>query len=246
MKAQDHRSDVDPGRNPEHGTSALKRAVRKLPLIGSALAGLYVWISGKTFTGSADYWEQRYRKGGSSGSGSYGELAMFKAEFLNDLVAREAIGSVVEFGCGDGNQLKLARYPAYLGLDVSQRAVETCRSLFAGDATKRFMLSPDYDGEAADLAISLDVIFHLVEDPVFEEYMRSLFAAARRLVVIYATNTQTQESPRPPHVRHRRFTDWIEQNAPEWELREQVGNRVPYDPDRGLGSPAAFFVYARK
>jgi hypothetical protein len=33
-------------------------------------------------------------------------------------VAERRIRSVIEFGCGDGNQLGLMRYPSYLGLDI--------------------------------------------------------------------------------------------------------------------------------
>ncbi|HFK5799472.1 TPA: hypothetical protein ACG0L7_003353 [Enterobacter hormaechei subsp. oharae] len=55
------------------------------------------------FRHSAQYWDDRYRLAGNSGAGSYGRLADFKANVLNDFVAREKIGSVAEFGCGDGN-----------------------------------------------------------------------------------------------------------------------------------------------
>lgn len=78
------------------------------------------------FTNSKSYWESRYQKGGNSGFGSYGRLAKFKAEVLNDFVAKNSIQSVMEFGCGDGNQLKLAVYPKYIGLDVSPKAIKRC------------------------------------------------------------------------------------------------------------------------
>ena len=40
----------------------------------------------------------------------------------------------------------------------------------------------------ADLTLSLDVIYHLVEDDVFVSAMRALFDKAARFVVIYASN----------------------------------------------------------
>ena len=46
-------------------------------------------------------------------------LAAFKAEVPNDFVRARGIDSVIEFGCGDGAQLALAEYPAYVGIDVS-------------------------------------------------------------------------------------------------------------------------------
>jgi cyclopropane fatty-acyl-phospholipid synthase-like methyltransferase len=177
---------------------------------------------GLWFRRSSTYWESRYVRGGTSGAGSYGVQAEFKASFLNEFVARNAVKSVIEFGCGDGNQLQFARYPAYLGLDVSRSAVKMCADAFKDDLSKSFLC---YDPDAfsdparfirADLALSLDVIYHLVEDNVFETYMRNLFDAADRFVIVYATDHERRN--RAPHVRNRMFTTWIETHMPDWEL----------------------------
>ena len=56
---------------------------------------------------SASYWDSRYVSGGTSGAGSYGHLAEFKANVLNTFVANRNIKLVIEFGFGDGNQLIL-------------------------------------------------------------------------------------------------------------------------------------------
>ena len=141
------------------------------------------------FSDSASFWERNYARGETSGPGSYGDPAVAKAAFLNTFVDEQEIDSVIEFGCGDGHQLSLARYPHYIGLDVSPTAVRLCTERFRPDASKSFFL---YDGQcfsdrggtfAADLAISLDVIYHLVEDDVFESHVRHLFGAGRRFVV---------------------------------------------------------------
>src|SRR5260370_40522100 len=151
----------------------LKDLVRPLPGLRHVLMLRHRIL----FRSSAAYWERRYTHGGTSGVGSYGDLAKSKATFLNDFVRGHGIKSVVEFGCGDGNQLSLADYPSYVGLDVSRAAIGLCRQRFATDPSKSFFL---YDGTcfadrggvfAADLAISLDVIYHLIEDQVFETYM---------------------------------------------------------------------------
>ena len=135
------------------------------------------------FRGSALYWERNYARGGTSGPGSYDAPAEAKSEFLNDFVRTHEVRSVIEFGCGDGHQLSLADYPSYIGLDVSRSAIELCKRRFASDPSKSFFF---YDGTCfvdrgghftTDLAISLDVIFHLIEDEVFETYMTQLFAA---------------------------------------------------------------------
>jgi hypothetical protein len=196
-----------------------------------------------SFAGSARYWELNYARGGTSGGGSYGDLARGKAQFLNAFVRDHGVRSVVEFGCGDGHQLSLANYPRYTGLDVSAAAILLCKRKFAGDLAKSFFR---YDGEcfvdhgglfAADLAISLDVVYHLVEDAVFAAYMKHLFAAGSRYVVVYSTNVDGAGTA--PHVRHRKFASWVQRNLPEWQLTE-VSPGPNDKPDR-----ADFYVYER-
>lgn len=196
------------------------------------------------FPGSARYWEERYRQGGDSGVGSSGKFAEFKAEFLNRFVVEHQVASVVEFGCGDGNQLALARYPRYLGVDVSAAAIDRCRERFAADPTKRFQLLSEYCGERAELSLSLDVLFHLVEDAVYERYLRTLFDAAQRFVVVYSSNFN--ESTEDPHVRHRDFGSWVARHRPEWTLFAHVPNRYPYQGDYLTGSFADFYCFARQ
>jgi SAM-dependent methyltransferase len=202
---------------------------RRLPLLRQRLR----------FTGTASYWERRYVTGGTSGAGSYGEFGAAKAEFLSTFVSEHRVRSVVEFGCGDGHVLSLAEYPSYVGLDVSRTAIEMCKRRFAGDPAKSFFL---YDGScfvdrggvfAADLALSLDVIYHLIENPVFETYMSHLFAAGQRYVVVYGTNEELPDDA--PHVQHRRFSSWVEANHPQWRLAQVT--RGPLLAD--------FFVYER-
>ncbi len=195
------------------------------------------------FGGSAPYWERNYARGGTSGVGSYGTLGIAKAEFLNAFVRQHGVRSVTEFGCGDGHQLSLAAYPRYIGLDVSREAIALCKRRFANDPTKSFFL---YEGSCfvdraglftSDLAMSLDVIYHLVEDPVFETYITHLFAAGQRYVVVYSTNTVTGDTA--PHVRHRNFTSWVGENCPHWQLAG-VTRGAASGPGR-----ADYFVYER-
>jgi len=193
---------------------------------------------------SGDYWEARYAEGGSSGSGSYGKLANFKAEVLNDFISRKGVGSVIEFGCGDGNQLTLGRYPRYLGLDVSATAISMCKQLFATDSNKEFRLVSDYREERADLCLSLDVIYHLVEDSAFEPYMHMLFSAADRYVIIYSSDFDQVE--RAVHVRHRHFSKWVDEHIRNWTLVDRIPNRYPDVGGSEEGSFADFFIYEKQ
>ncbi len=200
------------------------------------------------FRGTKDYWERRYTAGRNSGAGSYGRLAEFKAEFINGFVRTHAIQSVMEFGCGDGNQLGLAEYPNYIGLDISAAAVAMCQQRFAEDATKRFaVIAADAASTRdlrADLTLSLDVIYHLVEEAVYEAYLSQVFDSADRFVIVYSSNSDA--IPASPHVRHREFTRWVATERPNWQLVEHVPNRYPYNSrNRSETSFADFFVFAK-
>ena len=199
-----------------------------------------------TFNTSATYWEERYAKGGDSGGGSYSHLAVFKAKVLNDFVKKNKVSSVIEYGSGDGNQLKLASYPNYIGFDVSKTAIEKCRESFAQDSTKSFELVSDYLDQKADLTLSLDVIFHLVEDNIFDRYMKNLFDSSTKFVIVYASNTNDNSQNNSKHVKHRLFTSWVEKHYPRWEMIEHVPNEYPYNGDNLNSSFADFFIFEKK
>lgn len=200
---------------------------------------LLVSLRRTRYPGSIAYWEKRYASGGHSGTGSSGPLATYKAGRLNRFVADKGIRSVLELGCGDGQQLLLAEYPEYLGLDIAPSAVDRCRQLFAGDTSKQFGVYDPFRFEPAanqaDLAISLEVIFHLTEDDIYRLYMAHLFACARQWVVVFASD-EAAESPFP-HFRQRRFTDDVPAG---WVLQERVVN-----PHRDI-SVSDFFVFVRE
>ena len=188
------------------------------------------------------YWEARYRQGGTSGAGSRGRLAAFKADFVNSFVAANAVDDVLDLGCGDGHLLSLLQVSAYIGVDVSNTALACCITRFPRHRFVPFHALDD--GVSADLAMSLDVVFHLVEDAAFVRYMHALFAHPRRFVLVYASNVERNWTS--PHVRHRRFTDHVARTEPDWRLVAHVPNRYPFDPDRPDDTSFAdFFVYAR-
>jgi hypothetical protein len=223
----------------------LKPIVKRLPFLRKPAYALFNRLSGP-FKGSAHYWESRYARGGHSGPGSFNRLATFKAEILNDFVNKNNITTVIEYGCGDGNQLELAQYPHYTGFDVSPRAIALCGEKFKTHSAMVFKPMNQYNNEQAQLTLSLDVIYHLVEDHVFDEYMRRLFASAQRFVIIYSSNSDQNPVDQPKHVRHRKFTDWVDGNAPNWKLQAHIPNKYPYNGKDETGSFADFFIYARE
>lgn len=196
------------------------------------------------FPGSKNYWENRYQAARNSGPGSYGRLAEFKAEVLNRFVAENNISEVIELGCGDGNQLALAKYPRYKGFDVAKTAITICKEKFKDDPSKEFYLLDNklQQTAKAPLTLSLDVLYHLIEDAVFNAYMHDLFSRSSKYVIIYSSNYNDHFAP---HVKCRKFTDWIEANISDtWKLVEVIKNKYPFDannPDNT--SMADFYIY---
>lgn len=186
------------------------------------------------FPGSVLYWELRYRKGGNSGAGSYNHLARWKADIINQFISQNRIECVIELGCGDGNQLSLFNCKKYIGLDVSATAISLCKNKFQSDITKSFFFyNPIYFVDnhklfTAELALSLDVIYHLIEEEMYHAYMQTLFSVANKYVIIYSSN---REGTANYHVRERRFTDWVNKYACNWKLIQKIENPYPYNPD---------------
>ena len=229
----------------------LKKAVYKQKGLTRVVLPVYNTLRRRRNFSSDAYWEQRYEKGGNSGAGSYGRLAQFKADFLNKFAAEHKVTSVIEFGSGDGNQLKMFKFKKYVGLDISKTSIAMCIDQYAKDKNKSFYL---YDQSCfqdnlglfkADMTLSLDVVYHLVEDETFEKYMRDMFAASNKYVIIYASNTDENPWGQAQHVRHRKFTAWVERNIKGWTLLATAENRYQFDGDAIDESFADFYVYKK-
>ena len=191
---------------------------------------------------SSKFWDERYKKGETSGAGSYGVLCDFKNEILNNFIKENEITELYDMGYGDGNQIEGLKVNNYIGLDVSPTACKMCNEKYKGDETKKFHLYMNTPLEdmykKRDLAISLDVIYHLVEDDVYNMYMKNLFNLSKKYVVIYSNDTETNLPGR--HMRCRKFTDYVNENYPEWKLLKKIKNQYPE-----LTS-ADFYIYIKK
>jgi cyclopropane fatty-acyl-phospholipid synthase-like methyltransferase len=166
---------------------------------------------------------------------------------LNSFVIKNHINTVIEFGSGDCNQLSLANYKNYIGYDVSQTAIKICKKKFINDKTKTFVhLNDNFkNNKKADLSISLEVIFHLIEDEVFNSYMINLFSSSKKYVCIYSSNINNRPSGR--YVRHRKFTDWIDKYmSRNWKMIEFIPNKYPFDPKHIYNTSYSDFYFYEK
>lgn len=191
----------------------------------------------KNFFGSdiayRHYWQKRYTSGGNSGAGSYNELSYFKAEIVNRFIQEKNVQSVIEFGCGDGNQLKLMKYTQYLGLDVAPASVVLCSTEFKDDATKSFM---QYNPKSffnrtyimADAVVCLDVLYHIIPEEDFLKTLHDIFSCARKYVILYTSIDAFKIEPyvKGAHVRHRDTLLYLK-GIKDFEVIETIPQRYP-------------------
>ena len=199
---------------------------------------------------SDEYWEHRYANGGNSGSGSYGRLAEFKAEIINNFIKNNGISSIVDYGVGDGYNLEyydLAQVHTYIGLDVSKTAIDGLKSKGLPDKYKFFCINSDDDVEhQGDLVLSQDVLYHLIDDAIYYKYLTNLFKMSKKYVIIYACDEDLEELS-VHHMLVRRFTPYIREEFRSFKLINTIPNKYPYIPlsRDSSTSVSSFHIYER-
>ena len=159
----------------------------------------------------AAYWESRYMEGGSSGAGSRGAEAEEKAAIVQAIVDEHHVESVLDLGCGDGFVASKLHAAKYVGYDVSPKAVALCQHRMRYHA-----FVTELPAETFDLVLSLDVIFHQVDDESYAAHLAALFTRSHRFVLIYGTDHDQQGAA---HVRHRRWTPDVPTG---WTLKARI------------------------
>lgn len=184
---------------------------------------------------------------GQGSPGGQGRLADFKAEIINDFVEKHNVKSAAELGCGEGDLLSLCRFGQYVGFDISMEAVTRCRQRHAGDPSKAFL---PYDPPrwksaippAAEMALSLEVIFHLMDDNIYETYLHHFFQLPTRFAVILSNDTDVQARP-ANGLRFHRFSSWVASRRPDWRLVGYLPSRFPFDPARPNDTSVSDFYF---
>jgi SAM-dependent methyltransferase len=159
---------------------------------------------------STPYWARRYATGGTSGAGSRGAEAEEKVRLVQRVIDERGVRSVLDLGCGDGYVASRLRVAEYVGYDPAPSALALCRAAMPG---RTFV--GELPAGPFDLVLSLDVMFHLVDDADYREHLAALFGAPepwRRYSMVHGTNHEERGAA---HVRHRR---WLDDLPPEWSV----------------------------
>lgn len=168
-------------------------------------------------------WEKRYMSGGNSGNGSYGKYAKHKADVINGYIKKYNIKTISDFGCGDGNQISLLKgFETYCGFDISGFIVNKCKDKFSG--LPMMFFNDINQMPEAELTMSLDVIYHIINEEEFENHLSFLFNKSKKYVLIYSSNHDDNNHGAREYIFHRIFTDLVEKNYKEFRLVEVVEN----------------------
>ena len=191
---------------------------------------------------SAKYWEERYYNGGHSGNGSYGFLAEYKRDFINQFILENKIKSLLEYGCGDCNQLSMIECDRIIGVDVSETAIKLCKTIlpnskFVSLETQKF------PKEKTDLLLSLDVIYHLIEDKVYDKYISNIIKHGSEHVIIYSANFE-DNGEFSKHVKPRNFTI-NEKLLKTYNLEKIIENKYKSN-DHTKGSFSDWYIFKLK
>jgi hypothetical protein len=178
---------------------------------------------------SKKYWDERYRNGGNSGIGSQGNIAKYKALMVNNFIKENNIQTVCELGCGD-IQFTLYNIPDFTGYDISEYIIEKNKTKY----NHKFTCSLN-DLKIYDLTMSLDVIYHLLEDKVYKKHIEDLFRLSKKYVLIYSPDRDEFFSE--SHNRYRKFSNDIPQN---FKLKTLINN-----PYKGNITQSDFYIFER-
>jgi hypothetical protein len=94
-----------------------------------------------------------------------------------------------------------------------------------------------------DLVMSCDVIYHLVEDEVYNSYMKNLCNFSHKYIVIYAKNENIYHAQ---HVRFREFVSYF--NQASFNLIQTIPNMYPQHivgHNNENTSPSDFFIFKK-
>ena len=172
-------------------------------------------------------WERYYQTGYTSGAGSYGVLAAFKAEVVNEFIEDHEVQTVLDIGCGDGNQLSLLNCPIYYGVDVSPTVIEICKKKFNSDPTKHFSLyNPNVENDLpeCDLVLCLDVLYHIIPEKDFNLTLDDIFFHAKKGIILYTI--MFDSGAKGSHIYTRNTIQYLDR-YPDWEIWKIIYQKYP-------------------
>lgn len=138
------------------------------------------------------FWNERYENDAwlGSGPGSRGLAAAYKKIILNHFIDSGMVSSILDVGCGDccwiheSDRWLQDASVRYLGLDISEVAINTNRDNFPTLGFEVFdLLSSDLP-KGFDLVVCFDVLIHQCLQNSFNEALRNLLTSIEKYGLI--------------------------------------------------------------
>lgn len=132
----------------------------------------------------SDYWETRYQKGGSSGSGSVGLSRLIKWRTINKHVDIKK-SSVIDVGCGDLSFWKGKTCRDYTGIEMSPTRYKENVDL---RPDFKFINSnaADYQNiKKADVVFCFDMLFHIMDDGDYLKILENVVKYSNGHIFVY-------------------------------------------------------------
>lgn len=181
------------------------------------------------------YWNRRYQRGSGSSFEPHEGVINFETGLINEFIKKHEIKSVLDMGCGDGSVFqRLRNLPIYHGMDISSIIIARMQQKYEKDDSRMFFephTMPDY---YYDLVISIDTIYHLVNDHEYIDYLEKLEKKCKNYLIISSTNYNAYYGG--GYIRHRAFLKDIKDLG--FKLLKKVDS--PFDTDQ-----CGYFVFEK-
>lgn len=130
-----------------------------------------------------NYWDERYKSGGTSGCGSIGELRRWKWKIINQYCPY--LTSIIDIGCGDMSFWEGTAIPRnYTGLDISQEIITRNRKKYPL-ATFNTISSTELLPITSDIVFCFDMLFHIMDKDDYDKTLKNCCAYAKNYIFIY-------------------------------------------------------------
>ncbi|HEU5033714.1 MAG TPA: class I SAM-dependent methyltransferase [Mycobacteriales bacterium] len=152
-----------------------------------------------------DFWNRRYRTDPALGSGvgSRGEVAAYKRNLVETEWRSIGGGSVLDIGFGDLEMLDISVFDRYLGVDISDVAIERAQRRYP----QHQFVHADFGGRrepdvpAADLVLCFDVLIHQFDPEAYQRIVERIVRRTRRVGIVAGYNREPQ-NPGPITTFH--------------------------------------------
>lgn len=129
------------------------------------------------------YWNQRYIKGGISGTGSRGDEREWRWNLIKEYVP--SVDEIVDVGCGDLAFWEGKDCRDYTGIDISKTIIESNRLKrpnwkFINASSEIYIESLQ-----KECVICLGVLFHIMDEDVFRSTLKNICKYSNKYIVIY-------------------------------------------------------------